>query len=93
MNLGEESVFGKDSYLIEKEECIGHVQKRMGAGLIELKRKMKEEKLDDGKGIGGKGRLTEKRIAEIQNNFGYAIREMRPCCYGGCYHGWFEAQR
>ena len=72
---GEESVFGKDSYLIEKEECICHVQKRMGAGLIELKRKMKGEKLDDVKGIGGKGRLTEKRIAEIQNNFGYAIRE------------------
>ena len=42
----------------------------MGAGLLELKRKKRGQKLSDGKGI-----LTEKKIAEFQNNYGYAIRE------------------
>ena len=63
-----------DAYPVEKEECLGHIQKRMGAGLITLKKDMKGTKLSDGKGIGGKGRLTKKKIAEMQNNYGYAIR-------------------
>lgn len=61
-----------NSYNVVKEECLGHVQKRMGAGLLELKKD--KRKLDDGKGIGGKGRLTKKMVEKIQNNYGYAIR-------------------
>lgn len=39
---------------IEKLECIGHIQKRMGTRLRELKRKTKGMKLADGKVLGGK---------------------------------------
>ena len=57
-----------------KEECVGHIQKRMGNGLREYKRKKKGMKLSDGKGIGGSGRLTDLLIDKIQNNYGEAIR-------------------
>lgn len=36
---------------------------------------MKGRKLADGKGVGGKGRLTDKLIDRIQNYYGNAIRE------------------
>ena len=36
---------------------------------------MKGKKIDDGKGIGGAGRLTKKKIATLQNYFGFSIRE------------------
>ena len=49
-----------DDYLVTKEECVGHVQKRLGRALREFKAKNKGKKLSDGKGIGGKGRLTDK---------------------------------
>ena len=52
---------------IAKYECIGHVQKRMGTAL----RKLKKEK----KGLGGKGRLTDRIIDKIQNYYGIAIRQ------------------
>ncbi|CAH3044759.1 unnamed protein product, partial [Pocillopora meandrina] len=45
----------------------GHVQKRMGTAL--------RKKLADGKGVAGKGRLTDKVINRIQNYYGNAIRE------------------
>ena len=66
-------IFG-DEYTIRKEECVGHIQKRMGSGLREYKRKKKDIKLSDGKVAGGKGRLTDKVIDRIQNYFGEAIR-------------------
>jgi len=62
------------SYTVTKEECQGHVQKRMGSALKELKRKSGKTKLDDGKTMGGKGRLTERIMDKIQNSYGYAIR-------------------
>ena len=40
---------------VEKEECIGHVQKRVGSNLRELKKSLKGKKLADGQPIGGKG--------------------------------------
>lgn len=66
-------VFGGD-YEVVKEECVGHVQKRMGSGLREFKRKNRGMKLSDGKTVGGKGRLTDKIIDKIQNYYGEAIR-------------------
>ena len=61
------------SYPVAKEECVGHIQKRMGSGLREFKRKM-GQKLADGKTVGGIGRLTAGVIDRIQNNYGEAIR-------------------
>ena len=63
-----------EAYLVIKEECTGHVQRRMGVGLRELKRKKRGQKLSDGKGLGGTGRLTEGMIDRIQHNYGEAIR-------------------
>ena len=46
-----------DEYDIEKEECIGHIQKRMGTALRNWKATMMAAKvilcLSDGKGVGG----------------------------------------
>ena len=56
---------------VAKLDCVGHVQKRMGKCLLNLKSSTKG-KLDDGHSIGGRGRLTEtkgKAIAEV----------LRPC--------------
>ena len=63
-----------DKYKVVKEECLGHVQKRMGKALLELISKMRGHKLDDGKSVGGKGRLTRRMVDHIQNNYGAAIR-------------------
>ena len=51
---------------IEKKECIGHVQKRVGTALRKLKR--------DKPGLGGKGKLTDSQIDKLQNYYGIAIR-------------------
>ena len=63
-------------YLVEKEECVNHITKRMGSNLRELLRSYKGKKLSDGKGLGGKGGgLTLSRVDTIQNFYGKAIRE------------------
>lgn len=59
---------------IEKLECIGHIQKRMGSRLTELKKKYSGKKLSDGKSLGGKNRLTDIIIMKIQKFYGLAIR-------------------
>jgi hypothetical protein len=59
---------------VEKLDCVGHVQKRMGKHLMNLKANTKG-KLDDGKTIGGKGRLTEVKIKKLQKYYGLAIRQ------------------
>ena len=53
---------------IGKLECVGHIQKRVAAGLLTL---VKEHK-----GIGGRGegKLTRKVINTLQNYYGMAIR-------------------
>lgn len=63
-----------DELSIEKLECIGHVEKRMGTRLRALKQKLKGKKLDDNKSLGGRGRLTEKEIDRLQLYYGLAIR-------------------
>ena len=58
---------------VQKLDCIGHVQKRMGTHLREL-RKI-EKQLKDGKSVkGSKHRLTDKAIDKLQCYYGNAIR-------------------
>ena len=81
---GDSSSFGRvrdamqkefgDRYVIQKEECVGHVQKRLGTALRKYKKDRRGQKLADGKGVGGKGRLTDKVIDRMQNYYGKAIR-------------------
>ena len=59
---------------VEKEECVGHVQKRVGTCLRDLKKRLGTKKLTDGKPIGGQGRLLDRMIDLLQNYFGKAIR-------------------
>ena len=66
---------------IVKIECVGHVQKRMGTRLRNLKKGMKGRVLSDDKPIeegggrgGGGGRLSDEQINEIQAYYGNAIR-------------------
>ena len=58
-----------------KMECVGHVQKRVGSRLRRLKNQNKGVKLADGKGLAGKGRLTDGKIDVLQNYYGLAVRE------------------
>ena len=60
---------------IEKMECVGHVQKRLGTRLRRLKKDYKGKKLADGKCLGGRGRLTDDEIDRLQYYYGQAIRQ------------------
>ena len=51
---------------VDKLQCVGHVQKRVGARLLKLKKNTK--------GLGGKGKLTKGIIDRLQNYYGIAIR-------------------
>ena len=42
------------NFPVEKIECVGHIQKRMGTRLRQLKRNLGDGKLEDGKSNGGK---------------------------------------
>ena len=59
---------------ITKEECVGHVQKRVGSSLRSLKKSLKGQKLDDGKPVSGQGRLTDQMIDTLQTYYGNARR-------------------
>ena len=62
-----EHVYEKDhGVVVEKKECVGHVQKRLGTALRKLKKETK--------GLGGKGKLTDNMIDKLQNYYGIAIR-------------------
>mgnify|MGYP000371403211 CR=1 FL=1 len=63
-----------DDIQVEKLECVGHIQKRMGTKLRKIKKDMKGQKLSDGKTLGGTGRLTETEIDKMQTYYGLAIR-------------------
>ncbi|MBX9702962.1 MAG: hypothetical protein K2X39_02290, partial [Silvanigrellaceae bacterium] len=52
---------------VNKLECVGHYQKRVGTRLRKLKKKVR--------GLGGRGRLTDATIDRLQNFFGVAIRQ------------------
>ena len=53
--------------VVSKLECDGHVQKHVGRGLYNLK--------NNNKGLGGKGRLTDAVIDQLQNYYGITIRQ------------------
>ena len=59
---------------VEKISCVGHVQKLMGTRLRALKKSHGAKKLSDGKTIGGRGRLTDTLIDDMQTYYGQAIR-------------------
>lgn len=55
-----------EDLIVQKKECIDHVQKRMGKHLRSL--------VKNTKGLGGKGKLTGKLIDELTMYYGLAIR-------------------
>ena len=65
--------YGKGN-LVEKLDCVGHVQK-MGTALRNLKVQHRGQKLADGKTIGGAGGPTNKVINSLQNYYGDAIQQ------------------
>ncbi|GFU19818.1 uncharacterized protein TNCV_4283521 [Trichonephila clavipes] len=69
----EAKVYGDTE--VEKLECVGHVQKRMGTRLRNILKMSKGIKLSDGKNISGRGRLTRKEVDSIQHYYGLAIRK------------------
>lgn len=60
---------------IEKHDCVGHVQKRMGSRLRKKKEGCYSELKKKVVGLGGKGRLTEAVMDSLQTYYGKAIRE------------------
>lgn len=68
-------------FSIEKSECVGHVQKRVGSRLRTLKDNMKGKVLDDGKKLTGQGRLTNHIMNTLQNYYGLAIRQNKGNVY------------
>ena len=74
-----------DNVHVEKKECVGHVQKRVGTALRKLKK--------ENKGIGGKGKLTDALIDKLQNYYGIAVRSncgnlegMKAAIYASIFH-------
>ena len=61
-------------YVVEKDECIGHVQKRVGARLRTYKMNYKGINLADHKRLCGVDRLTNKIMNTLQNYYGMVIR-------------------
>lgn len=59
---------------ISKLECVGHVQKRLGARLRNLRKTLRGVRLSDKKFLTGKGRLTDAVIDNLQVYYGNAIR-------------------
>ncbi|CAD6210331.1 GSCOCG00012780001-RA-CDS, partial [Cotesia congregata] len=89
--------YGED-FVINKKECVGHVQKRMGTRLRELVKKTTEEKVVKGKKtqkktLSGKGKLTSKLIDKLTVYYGLAIRrncesveKMKDAIWATYYH-------
>ncbi|GFV85134.1 uncharacterized protein TNCV_4171871 [Trichonephila clavipes] len=63
-----------DDHLIQKIECVGHVQNRMGTRHRKLKLVYSKKKLSDGKTISSKGRLTDSLNDKLAHYYGNAIR-------------------
>lgn len=69
----EAQPYGAD-FQVQKKECVGHVQKRMGTRLRNLKSSFSGKLCSDGKSIGGRGRLTAQVIDMLTKYYGNAIR-------------------
>ena len=63
-------VYGSEK-LIQKEDCINHVSKRMGTAL----RKLVDVSKAQGKSISGRGKMTKEKILKIQNFYGRAVKD------------------
>ena len=59
---------------VKRLECVGHIQKHLGARLTTLKT-THTSTLVDGKPMGGKERFTYKMINKLQNYFGITITQ------------------
>lgn len=70
----EAKPYGED-FEVSKKECVGHVQKRMGTRLRNIKSNFSGKLLSDGKKMGGKGRLTAQVIDQLTTYYGNAIRQ------------------
>lgn len=67
--LQEEKVYG---YIeVEKEDCVNHVQKRMGTALRNL---VSRSKASGFQSLGGKGRLTADLITRLSSYYGWALK-------------------
>ena len=71
----EDNAIPSERYPIKKEECLGHIQKRIGNALHNLVHDMKGKRLADGKSVGGKGCLTQDKTDSFQRYYGQAIRD------------------
>ncbi|GFU50554.1 uncharacterized protein TNCV_4884171 [Trichonephila clavipes] len=67
--LQVKDIYGENS--VTKLECIGHIKIRVGSRLRKLKKNTK--------GLGGKGKLTDKFIDKLQNYYGIAIHSNVGC--------------
>lgn len=56
---------------IAKEDCINHVQKRMGTALRNL---IQKHKTEHGGGLSGKGRLTGELITKLTKYYSWALK-------------------
>ena len=73
-NLEQSKPYG-ETFIINKLECVGHIQKRLGCRLRTLRQTYKGKKLSDVNGISDKGRLTDRDINLHQNYFGMTARQ------------------
>ena len=69
-----EKPYGPD-IIIEKRSALVKYKKRLGTKFRKLKSRLGTRKLKDGKGLGGKGRLTKRMIDKMQNYCDLAIRQ------------------
>ena len=60
-----------------KLECVGHIQKRLGTRLRELRKSYRHTVTP----LTGKGKLTDKVVNTLQNYFGMAIRQNKGKLY------------
>ena len=64
-----------DGEPINKGECIGHVQKRVGKNLRDMRKTLPSDRKKAIFGTGGRNKLTDSAINYIQNCYGLAIRQ------------------
>ncbi|KAH7956252.1 hypothetical protein HPB52_007664 [Rhipicephalus sanguineus] len=65
----EEKVYGYVE--VEKEDCVNHVQKRIGTALRNL---VSRSKASGFQSLGGKGRLTADLITRLSSYYGWALK-------------------
>ncbi|XP_070579632.1 uncharacterized protein [Ptychodera flava] len=66
--------YQNENITVEKQDCVGHIQKRMGTHLRKLVEEHKGKKLEDGRALTGRNRLTNHLINAFQVFYGIALR-------------------